>query len=301
MASRRNSPEPTAPLPESERKALSRGIAFVAICAAALSAPTLYLLACLIGYPPQLAWLLPASFDGYAGTSIWVGRRIARSHPAAKAARRNARMALVLTIAGNGLYHLLVLAGNSIPRPMHIGLLVIVSSLPPFIVERLLHLNAIANGSGSGSVAAPAANRDTTTRQRAATPTAVAAPALVPAPGSEAAVDPAPAVAHPPALPAPTATPGRQASGSEGGTVTNITGSGRRSPEDWAKLALPLWHRHVGATHRTPTATELCALLRHEYTELPVPKSDRSERNIRAATEALAKADAEPEREQEAG
>lgn len=152
MAARRNSPEPTAALPESERKALSAGIAFALGCAAALSAPTLYELARLIGFDAALAWLLPAALDGYAGTSIWIGRRITRTHPAARAARRNARLALLLTIACNGLYHLLVLAAGSVPRGLHIGLLVAVSSLPPFIVDRLLHLNAIANGSAEPAV-----------------------------------------------------------------------------------------------------------------------------------------------------
>lgn len=296
MASRRNSPETAAPLPESERKALSRGIAFVAICAAALSAPTLYLLACLIGYPPQLAWLLPASFDGYAGTSIWVGRRIARTHPAAKAARRNARLALLLTIAGNGLYHLLVLAGSSIPRGLHIGLLVTVSALPPFIVERLLHLNAIANGAGTGTDSGISRHVETAaggTRAPAAPAPAVArqqrpaTPALAPLP--DAAPHPAPALAQ------------DAQDDTGGGNVVTLTGSGRRSPGDWAQLALPLYRAHVTEHGTAPSAPALAQLLRNAHPALPVPRSERAERNIRAETEKLAKADAEPEREQEAG
>jgi hypothetical protein len=304
MASRRNSHEPTAPLPTSERKALSAGIAFALACAAALSAPTLYELARLIRYPAQLAWLLPAAFDGYAGTSIWIGRRIARSHPAAKSARRNARLALGLTILCNGLYHLLALAGTSLPEALRITVLVAVSSLPPLIVDRLLHLNAIANGNDLPETAAPAA-RESTRKQAP-----VSAPTLPATPVSQTASLPPQGGNQPPALPpaasAPTRKPTGNQTGSSGGNVVAFRGNGRRSSPNWAELALPLWFEHIEATHAEPNATELAALLRQAHPTLApaMPKTDRSERNIRAVTEELvkkaARAAAEREREDEA-
>jgi len=142
-----------APLTGDEQRVLSRGIAFLMACAAALSAPTLFGLARLIGFAAQLAWLLPAALDGYAVTSIWFGRKVAASHLAAKAARRNARLALALTVACNGLYHLLTLGGVLVPTAARVTLLVAVSSLPPFLVDRLLHLRSLA----AGNSAAPAA------------------------------------------------------------------------------------------------------------------------------------------------
>lgn len=146
---RGKSPAPAAPLTGDEQRVLSRGIAFLMACAAALSAPTLFGLALLIGFAAQLAWLLPAALDGYAVTSIWFGRKVPASHPAAKAARRNARLALALTVACNGLYHLLTLGGVLVPTAARVTLLVAVSSLPPFLVDRLLHLRSLAGGNSA--------------------------------------------------------------------------------------------------------------------------------------------------------
>lgn len=179
---------PAAPLTGDEQRSLSLGIAFGMACAAALSAPTLYGLARLIGFTRALAWLLPAALDGYAVTSIWFGRRVAATHPAAKGARRNARLALALTVACNGLYHLLTLGGVMIPVWARVTLLVAVSSLPPFLVDRLLHLRALA--SGNTSSATPVLLPATATPPRQATPPRVAQPAL-------------PAVANPQATPRP--------------------------------------------------------------------------------------------------
>lgn len=182
---------PAAPLTGDEQRSLSLGIAFGMACAAALSAPTLYGLARLIGFTRALAWLLPAALDGYAVTSIWFGRRVAATHPAAKGARRNARLALALTVACNGLYHLLTLGGVMIPVWARVTLLVAVSSLPPFLVDRLLHLRALT--SGNTSSATPVPLPATATPPRQATPPRVAQPAL-------------PSVANTPATPSP-ATP----------------------------------------------------------------------------------------------
>jgi hypothetical protein len=129
------------------------------VCAAASSAVSLFWLAILVGWPPALAWLLPASLDVYAGTSLYVGYRLPGAHPAANTARRNARFALSLSVACNGIYHALVLFGAEWPYWVHDSLLVAVSALPPVVVERLLHLRSkIGNGhaAASDTVAAPA-------------------------------------------------------------------------------------------------------------------------------------------------
>lgn len=144
---------PAAPLTDDEQRVLSRGIAFLMFCAAAISFPTIYGLARLIGFDYRLAYLLPAAIDGYAVTSIWFGRRVRVAHPAAKAARRNSRLALAITIACNGLYHLLTLGGTLIPAWGRLTLLVAVSSMPPFLVDRLLHLRALAAGTGAAQTA----------------------------------------------------------------------------------------------------------------------------------------------------
>ena len=168
---RGDSPTPSAPLTGDEQRVLSRGIAFLMFCAAAISFPTIYGLARLIGFDCRLAYLLPAAIDGYAVTSIWFGRRVRVTHPAAKAARRNSRLALAITIACNALYHLLTLGGDLIPAWARITLLVAVSSLPPFLVDRLLHLRALAAGTDA-TASAPAVDGDAERQQRSTKKTA---------------------------------------------------------------------------------------------------------------------------------
>jgi uncharacterized protein DUF2637 len=86
-----------------------------------------------------------------------------------------------------------------------------------------------------------------------------------------------------------------------GGTVTAINGNGKRSPEQWAEIALPLYRRYVSTHNDVPTAANLARLIREAHPDLPMPRAERSERNIRAATERLAEAtESEPERDREA-
>jgi hypothetical protein len=148
--------------------------------------------------------------------------------------------------------------------------------------------------------AAPATGR-ISARQR----TSTAAPEMPAAPGNRAAVDPAAGGSTAaPALP-PAVTDFRKPAAPRGGNVLEFAAApGRRSAPNWAQLALPLWNRHVETTGRTPTATELAAALRHTHPSLDVPKSDRSERNIRSATEDLwlsTVADAPKTKQEEAG
>lgn len=110
------------------------------VAAAAMSAQTLYRLGRILGYAWWNAPLLPTSLDVYAATAIWVGHRVPAEHRARKTATTNARIALALTICSNGLFHLLNLPGVHLPHWVSITLLVLVSALPPFVVERILHL-----------------------------------------------------------------------------------------------------------------------------------------------------------------
>ena len=183
------------PVPESTRRIIRAGVLFALLCAAAMSAPTLFNLAELVGFKRNLAWLLPACLDGYAGTSILFGSKVPAGHPARKAATKNARLALALTVFANGGFHLLTLAGSAIPHWVSTTLLVTVSSLPPFIVHRLLHLHALADGNGATETATPVAARAATSNEK---PTTVAAPATATAPqvAPKPAATPAPVAAR---------------------------------------------------------------------------------------------------------
>jgi hypothetical protein len=138
-----------------------------------------------------LAWLLPACLDGYAGTSILFGSKVPAGHPARKAATKNARLALALTVFANGGFHLLTLAGSAIPHWVSTALLVTVSSLPPFIVHRLLHLHALADGTGTTEFATAVATRAAISVER---------PATVAPPATATAIPVAPRVAATPTI-----------------------------------------------------------------------------------------------------
>jgi hypothetical protein len=310
--------EPLVDVPSDVLVALRRGGAAALVCAAASSAFSLFYLAILVGWPKQLAWLLPASLDVYAGVSLYVGYRLPSRHPASVSARRNARLGLGLSVACNGIYHALVLFGGAWPVWVHDSLLVAVSALPPIVVERVLHLSSKV---GSGPVAALAQDRPA---------------AAVPEPGTEPRQSHAasggngtrqPRSAVPPAMPvlsgiqnpalaeAATATPGtatpapatipRQPgsmpAATEPGNVVAINRGGSRPAQEWAKLALPEYRSYVERHGAAPTARVLCDLLRQAHSDLPVPQSERSERNIRAAVEELLEtSDAEPDRDEAA-
>jgi hypothetical protein len=155
----------------------------------------------------------------------------------------------------------------------------------------------------SGGSEKAAASREST-RQR----TGTAAPAAAPGSGSEpapkAAASSLPPGTETPALPPPaaarSAAAARQSSDSEGGKLLAFTAApGRRGPKDWAVLALPLWQQYVIAHDGdTPSAPTLAAMLRRAHPDLPIPTGERSERNIRSATEDLAEGRDEPEREE---
>lgn len=290
----KTAPAPSsAALPEKERRGLGWGIAVLLAFAAALSAPSLYGLGRFIDYPRQIAWLLPASLDGYAATSIWFGRRVVSSHPAARSARRNARLSLAMTVACNGLFHLLVLAGAAIPGWTRVTLLVAVSSLPPVIVDRLLHLRNLANGESPADAAAASADGKKTAK---------AAGKTVGADGGNAMLDDG---KRREATIETDGDAGKATPGSTGGataavmadpaatgdaddaqvpvaTVTNLADR-RRGDADWARIAAPHYRAYMRANGgKGPSGPRLALLLKDAGHEL---LSDSRAREIRRATE----------------
>lgn len=141
-----------------------------------------------------------------------------------------------------------------------------------------------------GSASAPAANYAGT---RKAAP--VSGPALPAVPGNGSATLPPPARNQLPPLPPAASAPTRKTTAPEDGKVASLA-SAADSGKRRAELALPLWRQHVKATGKDPNAAELAALLRAAHPELPMGKTDRTERNIRAATKELVDAEADPER-----
>jgi hypothetical protein len=302
---------PTPPVPRDVLRVLRHGGTAALVCAAASSAVTLFWLAVLVGWPHQLAWLLPASLDVYAGTSLYVGYRLPTGHPAAASAARNARFALSLTVGSNGLYHALTLFGSAWPVWVHDSLLVAVSALPPVVVERLLHLRSIVGTAAVDAgpvVAAPAA--PAVARPGAVLP-AVAAPAVdrhpVRAALEPAAPKTAAAAESRDSVPAPAAAVSNRvaktATAATGNGNVIPIGSGRRDPGYWAATAGPHYRRHQPADGTEIPAKQFAEILR--AAGIDVPASDRGERNVRNYARDWAKDNStddqadEPERDRE--
>jgi hypothetical protein len=281
------------------RRVVSVGVAFAGICAAAMSAPTLYSLARLGHVPAALAWLLPACLDGYAFTSIQFGHAVPAGHPARTAAKRNARVALLLTVLGNAAYHLLVLAAAMLPSKAPVVLLVVILSLPPFIVDRLMHLHSLASGAvetttesapaigGADSTGGTADGRTVPMpRRRPEVPTA---PAAI---GTGADMVPMAVPTKPPTAPKPAADD----SADRGADVIDMAAAGaaaRRNTDAWAADALPVYRRYLRANGTEPNAPQLAAAL--EAAGL----GTLGARDVRKATEALHRTEAETETEPE--
>lgn len=135
---------------------------------------------------------------------------------------------------------------------------------------------------------APAAAAGTPRRERAATEPKAATATAPDAAATQAALATAanPLPLPPAPAPATASTPAVTTTGT-GNAPAPTDGNGRRSPADWAKLALPLWEQYTAKHGEAPTAPVLANLLRNAHPDLPVPGSPRSERNIRAAVEDL--------------
>jgi hypothetical protein len=190
-------PEPPPPtVPASAVMVARIGGTLAMIPAAAISAQTLFRLALMMGLAPGIAWLLPAALDIYAVTSIWVGFQVPEAHRARKSAIWNARLALALTVICNALSHALDLASQKHGWSRRDVSLTLVSALPPIVVERLLHLQAMIATDGATEAATPVATQGATPNEKPAT---VATPATATPPATPAV---APRVAQPrPATP----------------------------------------------------------------------------------------------------
>lgn len=309
---RKDGPVPAVP-PSAIRMAKFGGT-IALIAAAAISAQTLVSLGHLLGLHDKIAWLLPVSLDVYAATSIWVGYRIPAVHPAAGIARRDARLALGLTVCCNALFHLLLLAGSQLPQWLTDTLLIIVGALPPLVVERIFHLQmAVRDGDGADSAAptvqVPTATQAPTERRQVEAPTKVPTADRVPT------MPTAPPTRVPIQAPITTAvgtrTADARADSAVVGTADNpadgtadvidMSSAGaavRRPLPEWVTLALP-HYRHLAATFDPVTAPQLADRLAEAGHGTLKPSRAR---DVCAATKKLAaelgdKAEPEPDRE----
>lgn len=271
---------PIPPVSGATRWIVLTGAVFALICAEAWSAPTLFSLAEQAKAPKQLAWLLPAVLDCYAATAIWFGNSVPKAHPIHGEAIANTRLALLITVACNGVFHLLALAGKDLPAWVPIALLVTVTALPIYITDRLVRMYKLADGGTERFDAAP--ERGT---EKPAAPAAKKAPAsgigterTAPASGSEQ-LDSAP---RPVSKPAPAVAD----TGTRSASVVDINGSGRISMDIRARKAVKIYRQHIeDFDGLAPSAATLAALLRKRHPELKVPEGDRSERILRSKTE----------------
>lgn len=198
----KNSP-PTLTVPKEAIRDSRIGGTISLLCAAAISAQTLFALGRLIGLSPWTAWLLPAALDVYAMTATRVAFQVPVGHEARAKAIWNARIALLFTISSNCLYHAMHLSKNNTSWTASDWALVGVSALPPIVVERLLHLQSIVNsgaapapveataeeGTGSRKPSTPAsAPAERKPAAEASTPTKASTPLPVSAPSGSPAV-----------------------------------------------------------------------------------------------------------------
>lgn len=268
---RKDGPMPAVP-PSAIRMAKIGGT-IALIAAAAISAQTLVNLGHLLGLHDKIAWLLPVSLDVYAATSIWVGYRIPSIHPAARIARRDARLALGLTVCCNALFHLLLLAGSQLPHWLTDTLLIIVGALPPLVVERIFHLQmAVRDGDGThetAPISVPA-------QPAPARPPVAAAHTSARSSGTEPAQD-----GTRPGTAARTA-PERTDHTDRASAAVVPLNAGTRTPfGTWVDRAIPLWNAYVDKHHAEPIAAVIGNQVRLAYPEDPnLPTSDRWDRKL---------------------
>lgn len=274
-------PPPAPPVSDATRRIVLVGALFALLCAEAWSAPTLFSLAEQAKAPKQLAWLLPAVLDGYAATSIWFGNNVPKGHPVYGPAIANTRLALLITVACNGVFHLLALAGKSLPPWAPIALLVTVTALPIYITDRLVRLYKLATGTADAEPVGATEGAD----RKAQAPTKPRRPEVpsAPAAANESADVPPPS--------APTADQnidtGADDSADRGADVIDMAAAGaaaKRNIDQWAIEVLPTYRHFVVARRRKPTAPELAEAI--EAAGLGALGKSRA-RDVRAATEKL--------------
>lgn len=270
VGKRKDGPVPAVP-PSAIRMAKIGGT-IALIAAAAISAQTLVSLGHLLGLRDKIAWLLPVSLDVYAATSIWVGYRIPAIHPAARIARRDARLALGLSVCCNALFHLLLLAGSQLPQWLTDALLIIVGALPPLVVERIFHLQmAVRDGDGT-TEAAPVAMP---AQPIPARPPVAAAQTSARTSGTESASDGTQAGTRPRTAP--------ERAERAGATVVPLNAGTRTPFQTWVERAIPLWNAYVDKHKAEPIAAVLGNQVRLAHPEPNLPTSDRWDRKLRFA------------------
>jgi hypothetical protein len=113
------------------------GMSVTAVSAAVSSFSGLRSLAMATGWPNGLALLLPGTIDAYAmtATRIWLSGS-ATSPAARRFARWNAIGAICISLAGNGLWHLIAAHVVQVSWPI----VVTVGAVPPTVLGLLTHL-----------------------------------------------------------------------------------------------------------------------------------------------------------------
>jgi hypothetical protein len=215
--------------------------------AAAISAQTLYRLGRLLGLPAATAWLLPGAVDLCAGVCIWTAARLPAGHRGRRAASVYATIALIITVCCNALFHAITLGQWTWQDDS----LMVVSALPPIIVEMLLHLQTIVTGGHHAAVAVE--SPDVRDRDTAAIATANASPTLAIA-LPLADVRDRDREREPAASPAST-----PATASDDRDLENAIASadGRTTRVRWVEVATPVYRNLANAVGRRPQADEL--------------------------------------------
>lgn len=270
---KKNQP-PAPPVSGKTRFIVLCGAVFALICAEAWSAPTLFSLAEQSKAPKQLAWLLPAVLDGYAATSIWFGNNVPKAHPAHGPAIANTRLALLITVACNGVYHLLALAGANLPEWVHVALLVTVTALPIYITDRLVRMYKLADGTADAELVGA--------DEKPKAPTKRVPTEAPPAPRTDRTADRGADV------PTPSAPAADDADADADADVIDLAAAGaaaKRNTEQWAATVLPIY-RHYITTHggEEPNAPQLAEAIKAAgLGELGKSRA----RDVRKATELL--------------
>lgn len=124
------------------------GLVVTAASAAVSSFAGLRGLAVVAGWPVWLAWLLPLTIDAYAmtATRVWLAEST-RSAKARGFARVNAIGAILMSLAGNGVYHLV--AAKLLPASWVI--VVAVGAVPALVLGLVSHLAVLRTQAGLGT------------------------------------------------------------------------------------------------------------------------------------------------------
>ncbi|GAA0577148.1 hypothetical protein GCM10010172_72320 [Paractinoplanes ferrugineus] len=103
----------------------------------------------IVGWPDQLAWLLPVTIDAYAMTSarVWLAGTVG-GEDACSFARANAIGAIATSIVGNAGYHLIAAGIVAISWPI----VVLVGAVPAAVLGLTAHLHALTAVSRSPEV-----------------------------------------------------------------------------------------------------------------------------------------------------